>query len=1016
MSEEVKNPNYWKSLGELARNEEYEKYVEREFPENATELNDEVSRRSFLRVMGASIALAGFAACRRPVQKIMPYSDMPEDVTPGKPLFYASAMPFQDALAGIVVENHEGRPTKIEGNELHPASNGNTSIFGQAAVLNMYDPDRSRYVRKDGERSSVNAFAEFCSNHFSDTGQNIAFVSEANSSPTYNMLKNQALARFSNARWITYEPFGEDNALEGTNIAFGQRLRTFNRFDNASVIVALDDDFLNPAGDKNSVENTRRFTDGRHIESPEDGMSRFYAIESTFSITGSNADNRLRIKSSDIEPFIYALAAELSDAVSGLSPFSGISNKFSDHEWIPILAEELLENRGESILTVGRDHKPELHAAVAAMNLALDNAGQTVTYHQVPHLDEENSREAFASLAEDLNAGRIDTIVLVGINPVFTAPADLNFADALSEAGQVIHLSDYYDETSRLANWHLNRAHFLEAWGDGSSYTGTRSVIQPQIEPLYSGISEIEFLNTILTGEQRDGYDLVQETWQSYYSSDFESGWKQALHDGVAEEEEFPAVSVSLSDNFNTAAGDFATGSGSSEGIELVIRPDSTVFDGRFANNGWLQELPKPMTKITWDNVALMSKETADQLGVTAAGLGEAEVEVVAITVDGTTVEMPAWVQPGHADDSITVTVGYGREGIGRVANKTGVDTYPLRTTSTMLYASGISVEKTAKTYEIACTQDHNTMEGRSLLRHATLQEYRDDPDFSTYDSAYDAEMPGLAYADEHGKDRPLSIFNSIDEQEYPADEPQWGMSIDLNACTGCGVCTIACTAENNIPVIGKREVSRGREMHWIRNDRYYDGDVNDPRALHQPVPCMHCELAPCEQVCPVAATTHSDDGMNQMTYNRCIGTRYCANNCPYKVRRFNFFNYTKEFLTEGDDPEIVQMAMNPEVTIRFRGVMEKCTYCVQRVNRAKIETKIETDGETKKPADGSVETACQQACPADAIYFGDLTDPESEVVKTKKNNRNYLLLEELNTRPRTSYLSKIRNPNPKLA
>lgn len=1016
MSEEVTSPNYWKSLGELARNEEYEKFVEREFPENATELNDQVSRRSFLRVMGASIALAGFAACRRPVQKIMPYSEEPEDIVPGNPLFYASAMPFQDALTGIVVENNEGRPSKVEGNDLHPASKGNTSIFGQGSLLNMYDPDRSRYVRKDGERSSVSAFAEFCSDHFANTDQNIAFVSEANSSITFNRLKEQALETFSNAHWITYEPFGEDYALEGTNIAFGERLRTYNHFGDANVIVSFDDDFLNPAANKNSVEDTKQFTDGRSVSSPEDGMSRFYAIESTFSLTGSNADNRLRIKSGDIELFIYALAAELSQSVSGLEAFNGYSNEFSDHDWIPVLAEELLENRGDSILTVGRDHKPALHATVAAMNAALGNAGETVRYYDVPHIEDQNNQEAFAELAESLNSGDIDTVVLVGTNPAFTAPADLKFPDTLSNAEQVIHLSDYYDETSKLANWHINRAHFLEAWGDGTSYTGTRSIIQPQIEPLYSGISEIEFLNTILTGEESDGFDLVQETWQEYFTSNFQDQWERVLHDGVAEEEEYPTVSVSISDEFNSQVATFISDAQSSDGMELVIRADSTVFDGRYANNGWLQELPKPMTKITWDNVALMSKKTADELGVTEAGLGKSEVEVVSINVDGTTIEIPAWVQPGHADDSITITVGYGREGIGRVANTMGTDTYPLRTTENMFVADNISIEKTNRTYEIACTQDHNTMEGRSLLRHATLQEYREDPNFSTYESSYDAEMPGLSYAEEHGKDRPLSIFNSIDEQEYPADEPQWGMAIDLNACTGCGVCTIACTAENNIPVIGKREVSEGREMHWIRNDRYYDGDVNNPKALHQPVPCMHCELAPCEQVCPVAATTHSDDGMNQMTYNRCIGTRYCANNCPYKVRRFNFFNYTKDFLTTGDDPEIVQMAMNPEVTVRFRGVMEKCTYCVQRVNRAKIETDIETNGETKKPADGSVETACQQACPADAIYFGDLTDSESEVVKAKKNNRNYLLLEELNTRPRTSYLAKLRNPNPKLA
>jgi molybdopterin-containing oxidoreductase family iron-sulfur binding subunit len=1017
MSEEVKSPNYWKSLGELAKNEEYQKFVEREFPENATELNDEVSRRSFLRVMGASIALAGFAACRRPVQKIMPYSDMPEEVTPGKPLYYASAIPFQGALTGIVVENNEGRPSKIEGNDMHPASKGNTSAFGQAEILNMYDPDRSRYVRNDGERSSASAFAKFCANHFSNTDQNIAFVSEANSSITYNRLKEQALNQFPNARWITYEAFGEDNALEGTNIAFGQRLRTVNHFDDANVIVSFDDDFLSSSSNKDSVRSSKEFTSGRQVNSPEDGMSRFYAIESTFSITGSNADNRLRIKSGNIASFIYALAAELSGSVSGLSAFSGYNNEFSEHEWIPVLAEELLENEGESILTVGSEHQPELHATVAAINTALGNAGETVTYHEVDHIDDQNNREAFATLVEDLNNGEIDTVVLTGTNPVFTAPADLNFSDALSNATEVIHLSDYYDETSKQASWHINRAHFLEAWSDGRSYTGSRSIVQPQIEPLYSGVSEIEFLSTILSGEPAEGYDLVQETWQSYFSSNFKNQWEQTLHDGIADEEEtYPSVTASLSEEFSSQASSFINNTASAEGMELVIRPDSKVFDGRFANNGWLQELPEPMTKITWDNVALMSKKTADKLGVEEAGLGKSEVEIVSITVDGTTVELPAWVQPGHADDSITITVGYGREGIGRVANKTGVDTYPLRSTSNMLYASDISIEKTGSTYEIACTQDHNSMEGRSLLRHATLQEYREDPHFSTYESSYDAEMPGLSYAEEHGEEDPLSIFNPIDEQEYPEGQPQWGMSIDLNACTGCGVCTIACQAENNIPVVGKREVSRGREMHWIRNDRYYEGDVNNPKALHQPVPCMHCEMAPCEQVCPVAATTHSDDGMNQMTYNRCIGTRYCANNCPYKVRRFNFFNYSKEFLTSGDDPEIVQMAMNPEVSVRFRGVMEKCSYCVQRVNRAKIQTDIDTDGKTQKPEDGSVETACQQACPADAIYFGDLTDPDSEVVKTKNNNRNYLLLEELNTRPRTSYLSELSNPNPKLA
>lgn len=1004
MSDEVKSSNYWKSLNELAQNEEYERFVEREFPEDATELKDGFSRRTFLRMMGASIALAGFAACRRPVQKILPYSKQPEEVIPGVPNYYASAMPFQDALTGIVIENHEGRPTKIEGNEMHPASGGSSSKFNQAAMLGMYDPDRSRNVIKDGERSSYTNFQSFCQQHFGDTERNIAFISESNSSPTYNKLKDQALSQFPNAQWVTYEPFGEDNALEGTNMAFGQRLRTINHFDEADIIVALDDDFLNPAAHKNSVQNTKEFTERRDVETGEE-ISRLYAIESTFTVTGSNADNRLRIKSSELGLFIQALAAEL-----GVAGTSGGSNKFSGHKWIATIAEDLQNNRGRSVLTLGNEHKPELHAMVSAINVSLGNTGTTVTYHQLPYIEDQNSREAFVDIVNGINNEEIDTVVIVGGNPVFNAPADLNVGEALSKAEHVLHLSDYYDETSKIASWHINRAHFLESWGDGYSYTGARSIIQPQIEPLFSGKSEIEFLNTIITSEDAKGYDLVQETWQQNISGNFTNRWEQILHDGIADEDNFPEVTPSVSSEFS---GNIEQTE--SEGIEVVIRPDSKVFDGRYANNGWLQELPDPMTKITWDNVALMSPKTADKLGIEKAGLGVAEVEVITIDVNGTKVEIPAWVQPGHADDSITVTVGYGRKGLGRVAEAVGVDTYPLRTAESMLFATNVNISKAGRLYEIACTQDHSSMEGRSLLRHATLQEYRDNPDFSSYQEAYNAELPGQEWATEHDADAPLSIFDTIAGKDYPDYQPQWGMTIDLNSCIGCGTCTIACQAENNIPVIGKKEVSNGREMHWIRNDRYFVGDKENPKAMHQPVPCMHCELAPCEQVCPVAATTHSDDGMNQMTYNRCIGTRYCANNCPYKVRRFNFFNYSEEYLTDGgDDPEIIQMAMNPNVTVRFRGVMEKCTYCVQRVNRAKIQTQIETDG-SMKPEDGTVQTACQQACPSDAIYFGDLTDPDSEVSKTKRNNRNYLLLEELNTRPRTSYMAKISNPNPAL-
>jgi len=1009
MSEKLKQNSYWKSLGELARNEEYKKYSEREFPEGASELTDQVSRRSFLRVMGASIALAGFASCRRPVQKIVPFSEMPENVIQGEPLFYATSRPFQGSLRGLIVENNEGRPTKLEGNPDHPSSRGRTSILDQAEILSMYDPDRSRSIRRDGEVTDADAFASFVAENLSNTDQRIAVISEANSSPTLQRLRQQAESRFPNMSWVTYEAFDEEAQLEGANMVFGRRLRTLNRFEEADVVVAFDADPVNPLDNSDSVRQATAITDRRRVLSTSDSMSRIYAVESSFTNTGSYADHRLKLKASQIEPFIYALASRLSDSVSGLEAFAGVNNEFISHDWVARLAADLLENQGRSLLTAGRLHSPSVHAAVAAINVALDNEGTTVSWLEVPHIEQSNQREAFASLVLELQAGDIDTLLILGANPVFTAPADLDFGAAITQAGTVIHLADYYDETSKLSNWHVNRAHFLEAWGDGHSFSGTRSVIQPQIQPLFDGWSEIELLNLITTGERVSGYDLVRETWSSLIDGNFENGWERVLHDGLHEVDAFETASVSVTEDF---AGQISTSLNATaiDGFELVIKPDSTLFDGRYANNSWLQELPDTMTKITWDNVALISPATATQLGISLErGLSDRDTDVIRIQADGAVVEMPVWIQPGHADNSITVSVGYGRQGIGRVADGVGVNTYPLRT-SDALYVKPAEVTSTGRTYEIATVQDHHNIEGRNLVREESLEGYRENPEFASFESWEGYGVPGLAEGIEEGHNQPVTLFTP---HHYPDHEPQWGMAIDLNACFGCNVCTIACQAENNIPVVGKREVSRRRMMHWIRVDRYFEGDTDNPTVMHQPVPCMHCELAPCEQVCPVAATTHSDDGINQMTYNRCIGTRYCANNCPYKVRRFNFFNYSKEFLTTGDDPEIVQMAMNPEVTVRFRGVMEKCTYCVQRTNRAKREARLETG--SRKPADGAVMTACQQACPSGAIHFGDLTDPDSHIVQMKRNERNYDMLVEISTRPRTSYMGKIRNTNPEL-
>ncbi len=1007
MSEVTQN-TYWKSLNELAQNKEYQNFVEREFPENATELTDGVSRKGFLRVMGASIALAGFAACRRPVQKILPYSQQPEDIVPGIPLFYATAMPFQGSLTGLVVENHEGRPTKVEGNDLHPGSWGNTNAYHQATILEMYDPDRSRSPLRNGDKASTNDFVVFAQEFFADQNKRVAFISEANSSPTFQSLKEGALRKFDNAKWVTYEPFGEDNNIEGNRIAFGRRLRTHYNYSNADIVVSLDDDFL-AATHPNNVEYAKQVTGRRKVTSTNDTMNRIYSVENGFTLTGSFADHRLRVKASEVEAFANALAATLSSKISGLNAFSGVNNKFTGSDFINAMADDLASHTGSSAVSIGFSHSANAHAIVAAINSALNNVGSTVNYLEVPSFDNQNNKQVFADVVTEIKAGNIDAVVMIGTNPSLTAPADLDFSGALSNVGEVIHFGTYRDESSKGASWHVSRSHFLESWGDGFSFGGARSVIQPQIQPLHDSMSEIEFLNAIVYEERVSGYELVQNTFKGYYSRNFENRWKDILHDGLDIRDGYSRARVSL----RSVSPSQTSGV---DGIEIVIRPDASVYDGRFANLGWLQELPDPMTKITWDNVALMSPATASSLGV------ENE-DLVNVAVNGKAVQIAAWIQPGHADDSITLNVGYGREGIGRVADvdsdtsqlfdKTvtagGVDVYPLRNSNTSLYTSG-EVSKASGTYSISCVQDHHSLEGRDMYRQATLNKYKDTPDYASFKYVHKYAVPGMKEAAELGEDQPISLFN---EQTYPESEPQWGMAIDLNSCFGCGVCVIACQSENNIPVIGKREVGRGREMHWIRNDRYYMGDEHDPQAVHQPVPCMHCELAPCEQVCPVAATTHSDDGMNQMTYNRCIGTRYCANNCPFKVRRFNFFNYPKEYLTTGEDPDIIQMAMNPEVSVRFRGVMEKCTYCVQRVNRAKINTKIETG--SPKPADGTVVTACQQACPADAIYFGDLTDENSEVTKMKRNERNYLMLEELNVRPRTSYIAKLTNPNPAL-
>lgn len=989
----IESPNYWKSLNQIAQNDTYKNYADREFQEGASELTDGLSRKSFLQVMGASIALAGLASCRRPVEKILPYHQQPEQSVIGNPLYYATAMPFGGYLTGIIAESKEGRPTKLEGNPDHDASSGKSNIFHQSAILGLYDPDRARKIRHNGEDATWEAFLAFCSSQNSDKTRRIAVLSEGNSSQTMARLRRES--GLSNLRWVTYEPFGDENQLAGNAIALGRRLRTDAHFDKAKVIVSIDSDFLNLS--TNNVEYVRRFTDRRrNVEGNTSDISRLYSVESTFSVTGSNSDHRLRLKPSDIQAFAYALAAQVGAV-------AGYTNYMSSNEFLINLAADLVAHKGNSLVVAGDGMPEQVHAAVAAINSALSNTGTTVSYKEATHTGDGDQTQALTQLVADLNSGGIDTLVLLGTNPVFNAPADLDVANAVKKAATVIQVSDYVDETTRNGvDWHVPRTHFLEAWGDGASPSGQSSIVQPLIQPLFGAKSEIEVMNAVFNGLDTSAHDLVRATWLELLG---ENGWITALNDGVIPNTANPDAAVSLSAGLTDAlSAAMQVVVSTNSDLEVSFKPDNHVFDGRFANNSWLQEFPDPITKITWDNVALVSPQTAISLGIDDIYNGknnENHTTLISVAVNGASVTIPAWILPGHADNSITVLCGYGSS-LGKVSSGVGTNVYPIRSTSGM-YATKASVTVNQGDYMIACTQDHHSMEGRPLFRQATVEEFESNPDFAQK----------MVYVPGKKEDDPFAItlFNA---QTYPEYEPQWGMSIDLNSCIGCGVCTIACQAENNIPVIGKKEVSRSREMQWIRVDRYFVGDdVNNPQIVHQPIPCMHCELAPCEQVCPVAATTHSDDGLNQMTYNRCIGTRYCANNCPYKVRRFNFFNYPKIYLEENnvDDPEILHMAMNPDVTIRFRGVMEKCTYCVQRINRKKIETKIET-GHSVKPADGSVVTACQQACPANAISFGDLTDANSKVSKAKSSTRNYVLLEELNIRPRTSYLARITNPN----
>jgi molybdopterin-containing oxidoreductase family iron-sulfur binding subunit len=987
-SAHLPGPPLWRSLEELSGEERFQISLESEFPAPSEQGLDLTSRRDFLRMMGASLALSGLAGCAvQPLETIVPYVDQPEAIELGKPLYFATAVSTQGFATGVLVKSREGRPIKIEGNPTHPASGGATDALAQAEILALYDPDRSQVVLHQGRVSTWERFqsaaVDLRSQLLRSKGRGLRLLSQTITSPTLAHQLDRLLKQFPEARWHSYEPVCRDNPREAARQALGEPLEPIVQLDRADLIVSLESDFL--AWGPDQLRHARQFASRRETIRAADGsewaMNRLYVVESTPSLAGAAADHRLAVPSREILSIAMALGRALK--IEGLRPADGAST-LTHADWISAVARELDRHRGRSVVLAGEAQPAAVHVLAIAMNHALGNVGKTVSYHPPASHGPAQQMASLSELARDLRDGQVQTLLILGGNPVYEAPADLEFAAALKsgKVGLSIHLGLYDDETAELCHWHIPQAHFLEAWSDLRALDGTVTIQQPLIAPLYQGRSSHELLGALLAEAGRSTLDTVRDYWSRQpHPGDFESVWRKALIDGVMPGTATQAKTVTLRREAVEAIEHAAADQGAQE-LELVFRPDPTIWDGRHANNGWLQELPKPLTRLTWDNPALISPAQARKLGL-------ASEDMVELRYRGRILRLPVWVMPGQAETSVTVHLGHGRSRAGRVGSGVGFNANLLRTSDAPWFSAGLEVVKTDSRHPLAAVQHHHAMEGRDLVRSATISEFQRDPEF--------ARAPDREHS--HG----LSLYPEKPRGEHA--ENAWGMAIDLNRCIGCGACVVACQAENNIPVVGKEEVLRSREMHWLRIDRYYEGDESDPRTHFQPVPCMHCEKAPCELVCPVGATTHSDEGLNEMTYNRCVGTRYCSNNCPYKVRRFNFFQYADQ------STESLKLQRNPEVTVRSRGVMEKCTYCVQRINHARIQAKIED----RAVGGDEVVTACQGVCPAQAIVFGNLADPRSAVAQAKSSPRNYALLAELNTLPRTTYLASLRNPNPDL-
>lgn len=1032
---------YWRSIEEFVEAPEFEEFVKEEYPVHAEEWDNSVSRRNFIKVMGASLALAGLSGCViQPTEMIVPYVSQPEGLVPGKPQYFATAITLGGVGNGLLARSNEGRPTKLEGNPEHPGSLGSTDVLTQAALLDLYDPDRSKEIVNRGEPKTWQAFMNDLRSKIDENrangGAGIRFLSETVSSPTLIAQFNQLKTELPNAKWYQYEPVNRDNAAAGSKLAFGSVVNTVYKFDQAERILTLDADLFSGF----NVRYIKDFAKSRSWSEEKKEINRLYAIETTMSLTGAKADHRIGVKPSQM--------TEVAKAVAKALGVGGAASNYSENaDWIAAMAKDLKAHAGKSVVVAGDNQPAAVHAVAHAINEALGNVGKTVVYTEPTVANAETLQiDGLRELVKDIDGGTVKMLVVLGGNPVYNAPADLKFnEERLNKIPFRVHLGRYRDETAEFCHWHVGETHFLESWGDTRAFDGTVSIVQPLVEPLYGGKSVYEIVQLFFKeGFEKKTYDIVRENWQKQTinmavkpaeqkvettetkteaktdakvatpaatpatavapagGKTFEDNWRRIVHDGVVPNSSAAVKEVKVNPAFMSQPEPASSAAGS---IEISILPDPSVYDGRFTNNGWLQELPNPLTKITWENVALVSPKTAEKLGlnrgndademsggerpmsfINSKG-GNMFSDLVKLKYQGGEINkpVPVWIAPGQPDDVVAIYLGYGRTKAGRVGTDLGYNAYDVRKSDAMHFGKG-ELTKTGEQTTIASTQIHFNMEGRDLLRNYDLEEFNHDEKIGEQHNEIDKTM----YQPE--------LF----EKGY-ADGHRWAMAIDLNNCVGCNACVIACQSENNIPIVGKEQVERSREMHWMRIDAYFGGTLEKPEGPNfQPVLCQQCEQAPCEVVCPVHATVHSSEGLNDMVYNRCIGTRYCSNNCPYKVRRFNFLLY-QDWTTEQ-----FKLMRNPEVTVRSRGVMEKCTYCTQRISAARIEA--EKDG--RKVRDGEVLTACQSACPADAIYFGDMNDKNSKVSKMKADRRDYNLLNELNTQPRTTYLAGLKNQN----